>query len=195
MNYQDLKEQVAAVSASKQKDYRQLLTLSCVAGDVWPQLKKHLEAASTCDEFFEAIYNDDDLRNENVWAYWAKMNRKPWVDRFEADAVLYDMLLDNRGIFIKGEGGNEILVPMVGRGRSVNIYLFSDGVFNERAAEQLFSISGHHTCCGMVLDGAFDVYRTDRAIIFESWAMDKLMRRRNGKGQPSSVCDCNRVEL
>ena len=195
MNYQELKEQIAAKPTSKAKDYRKLLTYSCVAGGVWPQFEQHLAEAATCDEFFESIYLDDKLRDENVWAYWAKMHKKPWVDRFDADVVLKDLLLDNRGIFIKGEGDNELLIPMVGRGRSANVYLFSDSAFNERAAEPFASISGHHTCCGLVLDGAFDIYLAPRAIIFERWAMDKLMRRRNGKGQPSSVCDCNRVDL
>ncbi len=192
MDYQELKRQVEAVPASKLKEYKELLSVSCVAKDVWPQLKPHLESASTCDEFFESVYADDACRFENVWALWAKLKRKDWVPRFEPDAAMHDLLLDNRGVFLRG-GDNELLIPMVGRGRSVSLYLFSENGFNEKAAELYGSIYGKFDCCGMELDGAYDIYRTDRALIFERWAIDKLMRRANGKGQISSGCSCNKV--
>ncbi|MCI9129843.1 MAG: hypothetical protein HFJ65_06015 [Eggerthellaceae bacterium] len=193
MDYQDLKEQCVAVPTSKQADYRQLFSFAGVAGDVWPQFRAHLEASSTADEFFESIYADDDLRMENVWAHWAKMKKKPWVDRFEADAVIFGQLQGNRGIFVKSadEGSqNELIIPMMGRGRNCSIYLFSDNGFNEKAATFYGSIWGKHTCCELALDGAFDIYIADKALIFERWSVDALGRREGNKGQIRTGCDC-----
>lgn len=193
MDYQELKEQIAAVPASKAKDYRELLAMSGVAGNVWPELREHLAAASTCDEFYELVYNDDACRYNNVWAMWAKMKKKKWLDRFEADEVLHNKLLDDRGIFLQSSDGSEILIPMTGRGLSCDIYVFKENGFNEKAADLFCSIYGKHTCCGVELDGAYDIYRTNRALIFEKWEIDKFMRRANGKGQMRTGVDCAAV--
>lgn len=193
MDYQELKEQIAAVPERKAKDYRELLALSSVAGNVWPQFRAHLEAASTCDEFFEAVYEDDACKMENVWALWAKMNKKKWLDRFEADEVLHSKLLDDRGIFLSSSDGSEMLIPMAGRGLSVDLYVFTENGFNEKAAELFASIYGSHSCCGIKLEGAYDIYRTHRGLIFEKWEIDKFMRRSNGKGQIRTGTDCAAV--
>ena len=75
MNYQDLKEQTASLSDNKRKDYRKLMSLACVGGDVKAQLKKHLEAANTLDEFYEAVYVDD------AWAFDCSCAALPWRAR------------------------------------------------------------------------------------------------------------------
>ena len=88
MQYEELKAQAEAVPAAQAKDYRELLALASIAGGVWPRLKGHLEAAEDCRGFFQAIYDDDACRFENAWAYWAKMNKEPWADRFEAEKAV-----------------------------------------------------------------------------------------------------------
>lgn len=189
MEYGELKKQVAAMPPSQAKDYRELLSLASIAGGVWPQFEEHLKRAQDCRGFFKSIYDDDACRFENAWAYWAKMNKEPWADRFEAERVLKNVLLDNKGIFIEG-GGNELLVSLAGRGQAGSIYLFAENGFNEKAAEFYGAINGSFTCAGIALEGAFDLYRTHRALIFERWEVDKLMRRANGKGQIRTGCDC-----
>ena len=190
MQYEELKAQVEAVPAAQAKDYRELLALASIAGGVWPRPKGHLEAAEDCRGFFRAIYDDDACRFENAWAYWAKMNKEPWADRFEAEKAVRGVRLENKGIFIEGNG-NELLVPLQGRGHAANVYLFAENSFNEHAAEFYGAINGSFTCVGMELEGAFDIYRAHRALIFERWDVDKLRRRANGKGQVRTGCDCS----
>lgn len=194
MDFQQLKDQVHAVEGRAGHDYRELLSLSSVAGNVWPQYREHLIGAASADEFFEAVYQDDALKFENLWAYWAKMRHsREWIDRFEADAVVTNVLLDNRGVFLSGRDGNELLIPMKGRGKKYNVYVFSENGFNEKVAELYGSTYGTFTCCGMELEGAYDIYRADRALIFERWAIDKFMRRAHGKGQIRTGSDCAAV--
>ena len=121
MQYEELKAQVEAVPAAQAKDYRELLALASIAGGVWPRPKGHLEAAEDCRGFFQAIYDDEACRFENAWAYWAKMNKEPWADRFEAEKAVRGVRLENKGIFIEGNG-NELLVPLQGRGHAANVY-------------------------------------------------------------------------
>ena len=144
MQYEELKAQVEAVPAAQAKDYRELLALASIAGGVWPRLKGHLEAAEDCRGFFQAIYDDDACRFENAWAYWAKMNKEPWADRFEAEKAVRGVRLENKGIFIEGNG-NELLVPLQGRGHAANVYLFAENSFNEHAAEFYGAINGSFT--------------------------------------------------
>lgn len=190
VNYDELKAQVAAVPAAQQKDYRELLGLASIGGGVWPRLQKHLDEANDCRSFFQAIYADDACRFENVWAYWAKMNKEPWADRFEAEQVARNVRLEHKGIFLQG-ADHELLIPLQGRGWEANVYLFAENSFNEKAAEFYGAVDGTFTCVGLELEGAFDIYRSHRALIFECWHIDKLRRRADGKGQIRTGCDCS----
>ncbi|MEG0323990.1 MAG: hypothetical protein RR547_01295 [Raoultibacter sp.] len=190
MDYQQLKEQVAAAPASQAKDYRQLLSLTCIAGGVWPQFAEHLKQAKDCQEFFQSIYDDDACRFENAWAYWAKTHKELWVDRFEPEWMMRGVPLEGKGFFLQS-GESELLVPLVGRGHVANVYLFAENGFNEKAAEFYGAINGSFTCLGMPLEGAFDIYRAHRSLLFERWDIDELRRRANGKGQIRTGCDCS----
>ena len=63
-------------------------------------------------------------------------------------------------------------------------------MMNAKAAELYGSINGSFSCVGIELEGAFDVYRGHRTLIFERWTIDKLKRRAHGKGQVRTGCDC-----
>ena len=117
------------------------------------------------------------------------MNKEPWADRFEAEKAVRGVRLENKGIFIEGNG-NELPgdVPLQGRGHAANVYLFAENSFDEHAAEFRGAINGSFTCVGMELVGAFDIYRAHRALIFERWDVDELRRRANGKGQVRTGC-------
>ena len=117
------------------------------------------------------------------------MNKEPWADRFEPERALRGVLLENKGLFLEGRG-NELLIPLHGRGHGANVYLFADSGFNAKAAELYGSINGSFSCVGIELEGAFDVYRGHRTLIFERWTIDKLKRRAHGKGQVRTGCDC-----
>ena len=67
MHYEKLKEQVKAAPAAKAKDFRELLSLTSIAGGVWPQFENHLAEANDFRSFFRAIYHDDACRFENAW--------------------------------------------------------------------------------------------------------------------------------
>ena len=190
MEYRELKETIEGMPEQQLKDYRVLLSYSSIAGNVWSQFEKHLAQAETPDEFFEAVYNDDACRMENVWARWAVMNSKKWPDRFEPDFKMANVPLDNKGVFLQS-GENEYLVPLKGRGQTIDIYVFPEDGFNEKAAEFYGSINGSFTCRGITLEGTFDIFRAPRAIIFERWNVDVFKRRAGGKGQIRTDCDCS----
>ena len=73
-------------------------------------------------------------------------------------------------------------------GKDYPNYLDGSAISN---AEFYGAINGSFTCVGMELEGAFDIYRAHRALIFERWDVDKLRRRANGKGQVRTGCDCS----
>lgn len=192
MKYEELKAEIDAMPGARGKDYRKLLSVAGPNGKVWKTLEAHLEAATTAREFFEAVYNDDECRFENVWAEWAKLERKRWVGRFVPQQAVGIEKLQNKGVFLQN-GANEILIPVPVRGRDLGVYVFNEGGFNTKAAEYFSSINGTFTCEGLTLEGAFDVYRAHHAVIFERWALDQFNRRANGNGQIRTGCDCAAV--
>lgn len=189
MNYQDLKERTAALPESKQKDYRKLMSLACVGGDVKAQLKKHLETSVSIDDFYEAVYNDDECRFENVWAYYAKMKGGKWPQRFCAEDARLGVRLQLRGITVESKDV-QFFIPMTGRNRTADVYLFADGEVNDEAADYFTSVSGTFTCLDMEFAGTYDILVGPRLVIFERWEFDKLGNRLNGKGETKMCCSC-----
>lgn len=190
MNLEQLRDQIEEMPLSQRADYRKVFSYSAVGGKVWPQLADHLERAETVKEFLENIYEDDNLRFEAIWAYWAKMSKKRWVSRFEPAHQLRGMILKDKGLIVTGKG-NELLIPVPGRGRTVDVFVFEEDGFNADAAELYGSINGTFECYGLVLEGTFDVYRSERSVIFERWAFDKLGRRVSTKRRcQKSSCSC-----
>lgn len=190
MELSDLREQIEAMPLSQRGDYRRIYSFAGAGGKAWPALAEHLERSSTVREFLESVYEDDACRNEGVWALWAKLDRKRWPSRFESEQEVRGALLENQGVVIDFEGA-QLLVPVPGRGRTVDVYVFGEDGFNADAAELYGSISGSFTCCGMQLEGTFDVYRAERALLLERWAFDKLGRRESKKRRcQRSSCSC-----
>ena len=189
MNYQDLKEQTAAKPENQIADYKKLFSFACVGGKVKDSLRKHLEEANDIDAFYEAVYADDACRFENVWGYWAKMHGGDWPKRFECEEARYGVRLQLKGVAVENET-IQFFIPMMGRNRRADVYVFTDGKFNEEAADYFTSVSGTFTCLDMEFAGTYDIYVGPRLIIFERWEFDKLGNRLNGKGETKMCCSC-----
>ena len=189
MDYQDLKEQTAAKSEEELADYKKLFSLACIGGGVKNTLKGHLENASNIDEFYASVYADDDCRFENAWGYYAKMQGNDWPKRFECEQARYGVQLQLRGVAVENET-IQFFIPMMGRSRRADVYIFADGKFNEEAADYFTSVSGTFTCLDMEFAGTYDIFVGPRLIIFERWEFDKLGNRLNGKGETKMCCSC-----
>ena len=189
MNYQDLKEQTAAKPEAQLDDYKKLFSLACVGGQVKDRLKGHLEDAENIDEFYATMYADDACRFENVWGYYAKMQGGDWPKRFECEVARYGVRLQLKGIAVENET-IQFFIPMLGRNRRADVYVLSDGEFNEEAVDYFTSVSGTLTCLDMEFAGTYDIFVGPRLIIFERWEFDKLGNRLNGKGETKMCCSC-----
>lgn len=190
MNLTEMRKQVEEMPLVQRGEYRRVLSLVGIGGRVWPCLEGHLDQAQDIKGFLESVYEDDACRWEAVWALWAKMDRKRWPSRFDFTQAVRGVLVNNKGVVLDF-GGAQVLVPVTGRGRTVDVFVFSEDGFNSDAADYYGSISGSFSCCGMELEGTFDIYRSERAVILERWAFDKLGRRESKKRRcRKSECSC-----
>lgn len=182
MNYSEFKELMDAVPDRDRRDYLKLRQYSCIGGNVWPRYEGHLAEARTLHEFFEAVYADDACKFDNAWAYWARMQHKRWTDRFEPERMMRDVQFTANGILVEKDGLEVVFaLPVTGKRKRADVFVFPENGFNEAAADQVASINGSFTCAGMEFDGTFDVFTSDRALIFEEWAFDALGYRQNDK--------------
>lgn len=192
MDFKQLIEEVEAMPSSQKKQYRELIALSSLGGDVLPCMKAHLERAKTLKEFLNYMYEDDCCRFEKAWALWAKMSNKDWYTRFQPEMVLEGALVERGGVVVECEE-NMTLIPVRGtraHDRTVDIFLFPDDGFNVDLGEYYGSISGSFTCYGLPLKGTFDIYRAGRALLFERWAFDELGYRKR-KASHKGACACS----
>lgn len=180
MELKELREAIDAMPESRRRDYKKLLSLTGVGGKVWPALAAHLEAAGTPDEFFEAVYEDDACRFENLWAAWAKLTHKRWAKRFEPLQTVEGAKLSDKGVFLEGEHA-QILIPVQGRNRPIDVYVFGEDGFNSEAADLYLCVNGSFECFGMKIEGTFDVYVAERMVLIEMWEMDEAGRRVSSK--------------
>lgn len=181
MEYRELKEQVDASDGAHRKELKRALTLAAIGGNVRPQFQRHLEQATTYQEFFDGLYEDDECRFERSWALWARLGRKDWLGRFTPERKIDQVYFTGRGLTVELAGGS-FLVPMAGR--VTTVYLFDQGSFNEGAAEYFTSLDGKFSCAGMEFEGAYDIYRTHGAVLFERWHCDEDGRREGAVDLP-----------
>ena len=182
MDFAEFKRLMDEVPVRDKRDYSKLRQYACIGGGIWPQYEQHLAQASTLREFFEAVYADDACKFDNVWAYWARMQHKRWVERFESDRMMRDVPFTANGILIEKEGLELVIaVPVSGKRKRADVFVFPENGFNEAAADQVASLNGTFACAGMAFDGTYDVFVSDRALILEQWELDKMGYRKNDK--------------
>ena len=192
MEFKQLIEEVEAISSpSQKKQYKEIIALSSLGGDVLPCMKEHLEKARTLKEFLYYMYQDDACRYEKAWALWAKMSNQDWYTRFEPEVFRTGAIVDRGGVVLEC-GESMILIPVRGtraHDRTVDIFVYPDDGFNVDLGEYYGSVSGSFVCYGLPLEGTFDIYRAGRALLFERWAFDELgYRKRKASHKGACVC-------
>lgn len=185
MDYQELKRQIDELEGVRRAQYRQVMSLAALGGNVRPEFRAHLEVASDYRAFFDALYEDDSLRFTRAWAAWAKLAGKDWIGRFQPEHAVGNVVFGGRGLPVEFAGGGTLLVPTGGRGKTARVYVFDDGAFNESAATYFTSLDGAFTCARIEFDGVYDVFAGDGAVVFERW-------RFNENGQRAKAADLAR---
>lgn len=190
MKYEDLIQYAQELPERDAKIYRELVSCAGVGGDVWPCMKEHLENAVTPREFFNAVYEDDACRFEKLWGLWAKLEKKEWRIRFEAEKVLESAVIERGGVVFEGEDVM-FLVPvrgLRGKDRTVDIVIYPDDGFNVDVAEYYGSISGSFELYELKLEGTYDIYRAGRTLVLEHWTFDELGYRKRRRSQVGDCC-------
>lgn len=191
MTLDELMKEVDEQPERQRKEFKEIITLSTLGGDILPNMKEHLEKANTLREFLHYMYEDDNCRYEKAWALWVKMANLPWYERFVPEFVNEDVVIEHGGAVVEC-GESMILIPVRGirgRDRTIDIYVYPDDGFNVDVAEYLGSISGKFTCYELPLEGTFDIYRSGKALVFERWTFDELGGRRERPSR-KGACPC-----
>ncbi len=192
MELAQLYEEIEGMTPARKKTFREIISLVTLGGEVLPNLKEHLEKASSLTEFLDRMYLDDSCRFEKAWALWAKVGNRDWYSRFQPEAVLEGAIIERGGVVIEC-GENMMLIPVRGtraHDRTIDIFLFPDDGFNTDLGEYYGSISGSFVCCELPLEGTFDIYRAGRALVLERWAFDELGYRKK-RASLKGACSCS----
>ncbi len=172
MDYQGLKESIDQAPLASRAALERLLLYVSTGPNVSPDYQPYLEGASSYQDFFNAIYADDGKKNTSVWAEWASLKRKSWLNRFEPDILLENLRLKSDGLPVQF-GTGLFLAPTGSRDNIANFYVFKQGAFNAEAAEFVTSIGGTFVCAGYEFAGIYGVYKYRGSVIFEEWEADR----------------------
>ena len=187
MDYQELKNLTAVAEGMRGKEYRDLLQLVRVGSTIKDCFGSHLAKASSLESFYEAIYEDDDLRFEPAWGYWAKSRMKRWPMRFD-EVDVFEIEAAVQPSFVLEVGGTHIAIPITGRGSICPaVYVFNDAAFNEKAADYLFSINGKFSIQGHDFEGPYDVFKACLSLVLQKWEYDEYLRRVNVRLDRGSI--------
>lgn len=172
MEFAELKEQVEAAPASKKKQLERLFLYTTSGNDVLPEYADYLEAARNYSDYFDAIYADDGCRFTTVWAEWAKLSSKKWLDRFPPKMSIPNIRLKGDGLPIEF-GTGIVLAPTGCRDNIAEFRLYPSGGFNTQAARFVTSIGGSFTCAGYDFCGIYGLYCHRGTVIFEEWQVER----------------------
>ena len=168
MDGQMLRESIAKAPLADRLALERLY-LYVTAGDaVKPDFSAYAEEASDYQGFFNAVYEDDSQKRTSVWAEWAKLKRKSWINRFQPHIALQGLRLKSDGLPVEF-GTGIMLAPTGSRDNIANFYVFESGSFNTEAATFVTSIGGSFSCAGYDFKGIYGVYCYRGSVIFEAW--------------------------
>lgn len=171
MEAQELIEQIKKAPLTSALVLDRLRLATTVADKVLPEYEPYLAGAKSYREFFDAIYADDAKKSTSVWAEWAKLSRKPWIERFDAKLALTGLRVKSDGLPLEF-GTGIVLAPTASRDRVCNLYVFASGAFNTEAADFVTSIGGSFTAAGYDFTGVYGVYKYHGSVILEEWEVE-----------------------
>ena len=181
MEYAELKDQIKALQGDDFRRLRMAGPLFAPGGTVSPDYAEMLAESRDCMEFFERVYNNDALRLEYAWGQIAlSLHPDDWIDRFQADAIVRDIPLENNALIMtKPDGTGHFPITLEEPAEAANLYIFHDGALNSRILTNARRFVGHGLCAGQELKGQATVYVKGNHIIFIFWVYDDAGRPLN----------------
>lgn len=177
MTFEELMQQIEELNPQTRQNIKSVIDLTTLGQKVKPEFRTHLENASTYVEFLDAIYDDDEQRFSLAWGKWAKLDKKEWLDRFDAEKIIRDIKVQRIGLEVHFNSGS-VFVPTGSFLKSTSVYVFKDGGFNEAPADLITTLSGDFECAEIKFTGVYGVYTYRGKIILGEWVVDSDGRRR-----------------
>ena len=168
MNAEELKASIQKANKAKRQTLEKLFYYVTLGNEIRPEYKDIAQASKTYKEFFDAIYDADAFKNTEVWAFWAKLEHKNWLQRFTPKMDLYNMRLKSAGIPVEFSSGI-FIAPVASKDTIINFSVYESGAFNTDAAEFVTSIGGTFVCAGYEFVGIYGIYKYHNNVIFEEW--------------------------
>lgn len=175
MDYQDLKDSINRAPSTSRLALERLFLEVTSGRSITPEWSPYLDGAKNHRDFFDAIYDDDGKKDTLVWAEWARMSHKGWINRFEPDICLQNVITKADGLPIGFESG-VMLAPTGSRDTLTSFYVFKSNAFNTSAAEFVTSIGGAFCCAGYAFLGVYGLYRYRGNVILEGWQAERPPR-------------------
>lgn len=172
MEFAEFKEQIQAAPPSKKTQLKRLFLYTTSGNGILPEFAGHLKDARSYRDFFDAIYADDERRFTTVWAEWAILSNKKWLDRFLPKIAISNIRLKGDGLPVEF-GTGIVLAPTGSRDNIAEFRLYPSGGFNTQAARFVTSIGGSFTCSGYDFCGIYGLYCHRGTVIFEEWQAER----------------------
>ena len=172
MNASELKESIQSAPLRKRASLEKLFLFVTLGDEFRPGMEVYAKDATTYSQYFDALFADDAMKDTDVWAAWARLAHRKWVDRFEPKLCIQNMRLKSAGIPVEF-GSGIFIAPLGSKDTVADFYVFANKGFNSNAAEFVTSIGGSFKCAGHEFLGIYGVYKFHNTVIFEEWEAEK----------------------
>ncbi len=172
MNALELKQSIEGAPARKRVELEKLFLFVTMADRFRPSMEGYARCAKDYNEYFDALYADDAMSGTDVWAAWARLTHKKWLDRFKPKMCIPNMRLKTQGVPVEF-GSGIFIAPLDSKDTVADFYVFESNGFNTKAAEFVTSIGGTFKCAGYEFVGIYGVYKYSNAVIFEEWEVER----------------------
>ena len=171
VNYSELLAEIAEMPQEKRKTMNKLAQVVGLGGDVSERYACVLDAASSCDEFFDLLYNHSAARSDYAWAVIARALHPDWLDCFEPRQVERAVELTDGCLVLESaqDGKADLPIPLPATAGPVDVLLFDDGQVNESALFTLGVSQGAYRVGSIEFDGQFSVSIDGNHVVIISW--------------------------
>ena len=179
MNCNELKQSIEKAPVSSRATLEKLYLYVTIQDQILPEFAEYLDQAHSYQDFFNAIYNDENRKFTLLWAECARLNRRNWLQFFEPKMLVQNLRMKTDGLPIQF-GSGVVMAPTGGRDNIANLYVFPSEGFNTKAADYVTSIGGKFVCADYEFHGIYGLYKYRGSVILEEWQVEADPKPVNG---------------
>lgn len=176
MEFKEFEEQSANGMFAEPRLMRQIIQLLSLGGGIKPIFSEHLREANTAKDFFQSVFDDDDLRMDMGWSKIATvLFPDEFLGRFDYQDSYTVPVVDGKMTLTALDGSSSTSVKV--DGKVAKVLVFEDGAINETLFEDSRQIGFDTECGSRHYPAPLSLHSFRDTVVIVPWVLDEMGER------------------